>query len=563
MKKAAAFANNDVAFVAWRYDEKIEGCLGFAIYRTDVKTGEKKALPAWVGFKTESNTNWTPKDTSVWPVQKFSWRDLTARRGDSYVYEIVPMTGKPGRLQPLNSGYVLTSNQVDLSPEAGCVKAYFNRGILSTQHVSHNLPSFPSGGPDYKVLKDRIDQPGDPLRVSLAGQSVEALSLLLNRAKNEGGKCYFALYELNDTELVKLLLDCTGYFEIVLSNTGEDDATNEAARQALHEAGAEAITDRMLKTGHIGHNKFAVYADKDGTPRSVLSGSTNWTVTGLCAQSNNAIVIENPELAAVYMDYWQRLKKDGSAQAPAFRAKNNKKIAPINTGSGTVDVWFSPNTKQQTKPAKNADEPSDFAEVAELIANARQAVLFLVFQPGTPCVVDCVSELKNNKPEIFVRGAATDPKVANDFTVNLYHRSADDPDPVVAASAVKDQFGSWQRELLKASPGAHAIIHDKVVVIDPLSDNCAVITGSHNLGYRASYNNDENLLIIRGNRRLAEAYAVHVMDIYDHYRWRYRLEKARGGAKAFYGLDTEDKWQDKYFKSGSLESIDLGFWTKK
>jgi len=35
------------------------------------------------------------------------------------------------------------------------------------------------------------------------------------------------------------------------------------------------------------------------------------------------------------------------------------------------------------------------------------------------------------------------------------------------------------------------------VVIGPLPPDCVVLTGSHDLGYRASYTNDENLLFIR------------------------------------------------------------------
>ena len=63
-------------------------------------------------------------------------------------------------------------------------------------------------------------------------------------------------------------------------------------------------------------------------------------------------------------------------------------------------------------------------------------------------------------------------------------------------------------------------------MIDPCdAENCAVITGSHNLGYRASYCNDDNLLIVRGNRALAIAYAVHVLDLYDHYVFRARLQQ--------------------------------------
>ncbi len=69
---------------------------------------------------------------------------------------------------------------------------------------------------------------------------------------------------------------------------------------------------------------------------------------------------------------------------------------------------------------------------------------------------------------------------------------------MIRAAAIKDLVGDFQRELLSAG---HAIIHDKIVVIDPMSEtDCVVITGSHNLGFKASYANDENMLVLRGNR---------------------------------------------------------------
>lgn len=101
-------------------------------------------------------------------------------------------------------------------------------------------------------------------------------------------------------------------------------------------------------------------------------------------------------------------------------------------------------------------------------------------------------------------------------------------------------------------------IHDKIVVKDHFSDNCVVITGSHNLGYRASYNNDENLLLIRGNRSLAAAYAAHVLDIYDHYRWRNLVN--RDPAHAWSGLSTDPSWQDFYFKKNSPAKKEFAFW---
>ncbi len=52
----------------------------------------------------------------------------------------------------------------------------------------------------------------------------------------------------------------------------------------------------------------------------------------------------------------------------------------------------------------------------------------------------------------------------------------------------------------------HAAIHDKVLVVDPFSTDCEVVTGSHNLGFKASFANDENMVTIRGNRKIAERF---------------------------------------------------------
>ena len=111
------------------------------------------------------------------------------------------------------------------------------------------------------------------------------------------------------------------------------------------------------------------------------------------------------------------------------------------------------------------------------------------------------------------------------------HHKGDPPLPedyrVIRAQGItaNDAFGQWEKELNQAG---HAIIHDKIVVVDPFSDNCVVVTGSHNFGYAASYNNDENMAIIHDHRAIAEAYAAHCLDVYDHYAWRYWLNTEQG-----------------------------------
>src|SRR5512140_3030767 len=79
IKSANAYANNAVAFVAWVPNGMIKDCLGFEVTRI-YEDGTERVLAAWVPFEGQDNKDWKPQDTSVWPVQKFWWRDLTARQ---------------------------------------------------------------------------------------------------------------------------------------------------------------------------------------------------------------------------------------------------------------------------------------------------------------------------------------------------------------------------------------------------------------------------------------------------------------------------------------------------
>src|SRR5262249_48778870 len=207
--------------------------------------------------------------------------------------------------------------------------------------------------------------------------------------------------------------------------------------------------------------------------------------------------------------------------------------------------------------------------------NAKQAILFLAFDPGNNSILDQAGKLLKEKPDLFVRGALTSPVRAKNFSAALHSGGAtevaDDGDDeqsgvkvvgesgkpkkkgapgevdsrAVPAGAVGpgDAFGAWEAELAKFG---FAIIHNKIVVIDPFSDDCVVVTGSHNLGFRASHNNDENMVIVRGHRGLAEAYACHVLDLYDHYAWRFLLSKHPD----VFGqpLEADDKWQERYIE---------------
>jgi phosphatidylserine/phosphatidylglycerophosphate/cardiolipin synthase-like enzyme len=596
--KTFAYANNDVALIQWRYEKKIKDCLGFNIIRENITDKTSAPLPAWVGFEGGQNKNWEKKDTSIWPIQKYNWKDYTAERDKSYKYKIIPMIGTPGELKPVaDPSLILETNEISVSEGKGNIKAFFNRGILSTQALSHKLEKSSKGGPSLASLKKQIEIPGNKIREDLTGELKDAVISLVKKAKAEGGKCYLALYELTDKELTDNLVASKEHIELILTNAdtskkvkGKDgkshtkkiiDGTNKKTRDRLKKENVK-MYKRFVPGGHIGHNKFVVYVNQGGVPETVLTGSTNWTANGLCAQSNNTIIIDSKDVASKYMDFWNRLLDDTqnnkSKQGKDLRTSDNKEyIIKINGYDGCC--WFSPNTQKSTKPKskpgvnidKDPNTPSDMKEIFDLMDSAKKSILFLAFQPGTPSILDKALQIQKKNNSIFIRGAATDANAINNYNTQLFHGDSLKPDlyNVAAASNIKDQFSYWEKELLSAG---HAIIHDKIVVIDAFTDNCKVITGSHNLGYKASYTNDENICIIEGDKDLASAYAAHVMDIYEHYRWRYTLslrgKDNKGNFKAFNGLSTTDAWQDKYFKSemkkgivpAEKQRVDLTYW---
>ena len=130
---------------------------------------------------------------------------------------------------------------------------------------------------------------------------------------------------------------------------------------------------------------------------------------------------------------------------------------------------------------------------------------------------------------------------------------------VLVPANIKDNFGPWEKELLGA--GVH--VHSKVIVIDPFGENPVVMTGSHNLGFKASSKNDDNLVIIEGNAPLAAAYAVNIIATFQTYRWNSYVEAHRQDPKVWHGLQDTDSWQEGYLQPGSDHLAELQFWMGK
>ena len=676
--RAAAFSNNEVAYIAWEIDDPtIPGCLGFNIVREFLNSAgdviEAKPLAAYVAFKGQHNPGGLAQNTTVWPVQKFNWRDLTLRKKRSKLerreerlrvryciravgrmrdglekVEVVPESHFDRNTrqevlhtyegEPIPLGYLtpaFRTNVMDVPRDRMPFTSTFTNGILSTQFIVRILEE--DGKIESGELEGRLKKPDDFLRNYLAG---EVLPLIENFFAQPGGRFHAALYELEDEQLEGFLAANAERLDLILSDAGSSsgaddeggpapkktkkkkakspvakkkgavkkskkvtvyDTRNQPARSRLQKLANKPgtkfkIQHRMFNgSGHIGHNKFIVYVDQAGTPKSVLTGSTNWTWSGISGQSNNCIRIDDEKIAAGFLAYWQRLHRDklkvppkgekapDANQGDELKTNNRKAVTGKLPNGGAFECWFSPNMPgKEQPPAKTVKKPPppppDMDDLFSLMRKARKAIFFLVFMPSRGGINSIVSEAVNlglKDTSLNVVGAISDTQAMWGFEASRTTESgakipASSPHvfqqngvSVVRATALTDkeigrELGDFR--LAETLTVGRAIIHDKILVLDPLDpNNCVVAFGSHNLGYKASYSNDENLTIVRGHQALAEAYAVHVLDVYDHYRFRAAEAEANAGKKPKKGktktgkekqgwvgfLDTTDAWQQR------------------
>ena len=98
-------------------------------------------------------------------------------------------------------------------------------------------------------------------------------------------------------------------------------------------------------------------------------------------------------------------------------------------------------------------------------------------------------------------------------------------------------------------------VHTKIMLIDVLTDDPLVFTGSANFSPNSLLANDENMLLIRGDTAVADVYVTEFLRLFNHFYFRHIAQTlAREGSgdptKAVF-LDPTDGWVDRHFRSGT------------
>jgi phosphatidylserine/phosphatidylglycerophosphate/cardiolipin synthase-like enzyme len=545
-----------VVTVAWDFLQEQaaqrEGLLGFAIERSELRQGaviERYFLRGIkrFRFKDEGIAPGTPVPTSEHPIQSFQWGDYTAKPGRVYRYKVVPVYGRPKRIEldAASATVVEITTEAEQGPPGGSRRTahdiYFNRGVAGSQAYARKFG---------KSKPDESD-PGSAQMKWLSRGLFEGLTGFIGRAAGPDAadfKLRAMFYEFRCLPVGKAFG--------AARRAGADVAIRYEAQAYQNENEAMIAKARIKRIcrpqrsrAGIRHNKFIVLIRRD-EPVAVWTGSTNISTGGIFGHSNVGHVIWDQALAQRFLDYWDRLADPEVARSALVQANREVEPTPGREAALPADrvlTLFSPRDAQKT--------PETLNWYAYLMGSA-QRLLCMTFAFNLDPVLGEVLERSGDtlRYAVFDKALATDQETRIDQVQNT-----------VIAVGSKLETGDMENFLGEYLTGfnKNRYIHTKFMLVDPLGDDPVVVTGTANFSSASQHANDENMLVIRGDTRVADIYFGEFLRVFDHLYARYIVGKIKKAGvhdpDAGFLKENAKEWVPQHFKKGRKQLRRLYF----
>jgi PLD-like domain len=555
--KASAIAGTRAIMIALDCDEDArKGLLGFAFRRQRVGEGSEpkwlrslKVFESVVPHPDTKNGNYRTND---FPIQSFLWSNYTAEPGATYQFDIFAAYGKPGDIKLRDKLALKVTTEVEHDGKNGI---WFNRGAIASQAYAREFAN-------HRPTDEEMNDPNDKHTKWLSRGLLEACLDYIDSTKpGEGLRvCVYEFTYAPIIEAFKRKIDAGLDVRLIVH---KDKKGNNF--QAIKDAGIDPDLERdgervfIERTRPpIPHNKYIIRLDGD-RPQQVWTGSTNITPSGFLGQSNVGHLINDSDVATQYLKYWTILSGNPT-NAPAKKAiADISPYPPALVGKDSKTGVFSP---RQTASMLNwyADRMSDATssimftaaftvadDFIEPLAGDRHFLRFVLKEkPPTPAERKALSGDRDLQISYgAVLGAqlqVKDGKIVNKRKVDVF------------------PLDEWfLKEELTRDQGNIFFVHTKYLLIDPLSDDPLVCTGSANFSENSLTSNDENMILIRGSTRVADIYMTEFDRLFRHFYFRdvanetaMKLKEGERPKKVF--LTEDDKWTDDYFFKGGFKS---------
>jgi PLD-like domain len=555
--RASAIAGTRAIMIALDCDEDARiGLLGFAFQRQRIG---KDAEPKWLrSLKVFESVEPHPDPkggdyrTNKFPIQSFLWSDFTAEPGAKYQFNIFAAYGTPGEIE---LGEKLTLDVTTEHENDGKHGIWFNRGAIASQAYARE---FGNHKPTDAEMNNRNDRHTKWLSRGLLEACLDYID-----STRPGEALRACVYEFTYAPIIEAFKGKIDQgFDVRLIVHDDKKGKNF---QAIVDAGLDPDLERngervfVRRTRPpIPHNKYIIKLDGD-VPQQVWTGSTNITPSGFLGQSNVGHLINDGDVAAQYLKYWTILSgnptnapaKEAIAEIspypPALVSENSQTCVFSPRQTASMLNWYADRMSDATSSIMFTAAFSVADDFIEPLARDRDFLRFVLKEkPPTPAERKALSGDRDLQISYgAVLGAqlmVKDGKIVQKRKVDIF------------------PLDEWfMKEELTREKGNIFFVHTKYLLIDPLSDDPLICTGSANFSENSLTSNDENMVLIRGSTRVADIYLTEFDRLFRHFYFRdvanetaMKLKEGERPKKVF--LDEDDKWTDGYFYEGGFKS---------
>ncbi|NHZ89597.1 phospholipase [Massilia sp. CCM 8733] len=451
------------------------------------------------------------------PIQKFRWVHFPfqAELAGEFTYRVTPVFMDPDAVLRYGESQ-MASIELGLETYEGELNVAFTRGYVSSQKFSQTylkdghkigslLPATAADGLTFVATHPQAAKAlgwmGFEARNAILGLLDEALA-------DSDAQVSVVAYDLSERDVVTRLQALGPRLRIIIDNSadhGHPHSAENAAASMLANSAGEGNVIRQ-KMGGLQHNKTIVV--NGPKCKAVVCGSTNFSWRGFFIQANNAVIMRGDEPVRVFenafMAYW-------SPDDDVNRVRTSQSAGWSDLGLPSVQaaVTFSPHGSDN----KVLDTVARYVG-AHTKSNVLFALAFLYQTDGA--MRDAISSLTDNE-NVFVYGMS-DKKTGINLQMANGHMAI--VQPAVLADDVPEPFA---REI---AGGGGIRLHHKFIVTDFNTPDARVYMGSFNFSEAADVKNGEQLVVIR-DQRVATAYMVEALRIFDHYEYRVRRAAAK------------------------------------
>ena len=439
------------------------------------------------------------------PIQKFRWVHFPRFAGleGDFGYRVTPVfMGADGTLSrgiPQEATLALWRETYP-----GKVNVAFTRGFVSSQAFvdrysedgfSKLIPSRADHGLEFTSTHPRSAEAYEWMGFEARERIVD----LLKVAATDGAEVKMVAYELNLPELVDALEGFGNRLSIILDDSGSGDKDKGAAHSPESKAAARLLAKgAKIKRQHMGrlqHNKMIVA--NGPTFKAVVYGSTNFSWRGFYVQANNALIVNGQAAVDQAIDafdtYWDSASK--------FRTKPAATWRKLPIQGVDARITMSPHSEQ------GAVLDSIGADIDSATSNVLYSLAFLYQTPGS--VTEAIDRATDSDT-VFVYG------ISDKETGILVQKPDGNRKPVYSSALTKNVPEPFKSE---PSGGGGNKMHHKFIVLDFDQPTARVYTGSFNFSYSADELNGENLILFK-DQRIATAYMIEALRLFDHYHFR-------------------------------------------